>query len=93
MVAVFVLIVGVILILVAATLWFWVSELPKVLTCIVPMAPGLVMLGTFLLILTELFLFFGNKDDKRAAKRDLSYLFPTLLVSGVLWYAAYKLLW
>lgn len=93
MVAGFVLIAGVILILVMAALWFSVSGLPKVLTCIVPMAPGLVMLGTFLLILTELLLLFGNKDDRKAAKRDLSYLFPTLIVSGVLWYAAYNLLW
>lgn len=93
MVAGFVLIAGVILILVFAALWFSMSGLPNVLTCIVPMAPGLVMLGTFLLILTELFLFFGKKEDRKAAKRDLGYLFPTLLVSGVLWYAAYKLLW
>ncbi len=81
------------MILVMAALWFTVAGLPKVLTCIVPMAPGLVMLGTFLLIISELFLFFGSKDDKRAAKRDLGYLFPTLLVSSVLWYAAYRLLW
>ena len=93
MVAGFVLIAGVILILVAAAMWFWMANLPKVLTCIVPLAPGLVALGAFLLILTELLLFFGNKDDRRVAKRDLGYLFPTLIVSGVLWYAAYRLLW
>ena len=93
MVAGFALIAGVILILIVAGVWFWMAELPKVLTCIVPLAPGLVMLGTFLLILTEMFLFFGNKDDRRAAKRDLGYLFPTLIVSGVVWYAAYRLLW
>lgn len=93
MVAGFVLIAGVILILVIAALFFAMAGLPKVLTCIVPLAPGLVTLGTFLLILTELFLFVGGKEDRKAAKRDLSYLFPTLLVSGVLWYTAYKLLW
>jgi len=93
MVAGFVLIAGVILILVIAALWFSMAGLPKALSCIVPMAPGLVMLGTFLLILTEMFLFFGGKEDKKAAKRDLGYLFPTLIVSGVLWYAAQKMLW
>lgn len=93
MVAGFVLIAGVILILVMAALWFSMAGLPKVLTCIVPMAPGLVMLGTFLLILTEILLFMGGKEDRKIAKRDLGYLFPTLLVSGVLWYAAYRLLW
>ena len=93
MVAGFVLIAGVILILVIAALWFAAAGLPKVLTCIVPMAPGLVMLGTFLLILTELFLFFGGKEDRKSAKRDIGYLFPTLIVSSVLWYAAVKLLW
>lgn len=93
MIAGFVLIAGAILILALALIWFAVAGLPKVLMCIVPMAPGLVMLGTFLLILTELFLFFGNKEDKKAAKRDIGYLFPTLIVSGVLWYFAVKLLW
>ena len=76
-----------------AALLFSLMGLPKALLCIVPMAPGLVMLGTFLLILTELFLFFGGKEDRKAAKRDLGYLFPTLIVSGVLWYAAQKMLW
>ncbi len=93
MVAVCVLIAGVILILVMALVWFSMAGMPKILTCVVPMAPGLVMLGTFLLILTEMLLLFGNKEDRRTAKRDLGYLFPTLLVSSVLWYAAYKLLW
>lgn len=93
MVAGFVLIAGVVLILVMASFVFALAGLPKVLTCIVPMAPGLVMIGTFLLILTELLLFFGGKEDRKAAKRDLGYLFPTLIISGILWYAAQKLLW
>lgn len=93
MVAGFVLIAGVILILVIAAMWFSMAGLPKALSCIVPMAPGLVMLGTFLLILTEMFLFLGGKEDRKAAKRDMAYLFPTLIVSGVLWYAAQKMLW
>ena len=93
MVAGFVLIAGVIVILAIAAGVFYVMELPKALTCVVPLAPGLVMLGTFLLILTELFLFFGNKDDRKAARRDLGYLFTTLIVSGILLYAATKLLW
>lgn len=93
MVAGFVLIAGVVLILVMAAFVFALAGMPKVLTCIVPMAPGLVMLGTFLLILTEGLLFLGGKEDRKAAKRDLGYLFPTLIVSGIIWYAAYRLLW
>jgi len=93
MVAGFVLIAGVVLILAIAALLFGVMGMPKVLSCIVPMAPGLVMLGTFLLILTELFLFFGGKEDRKAAKRDLGYLFVTLIVSTALWIVASKLLW
>lgn len=93
MVAGFVLIAGVILILALALVWFVAEGMTRLLLCIVPMAPGLVMLGTFLLILTELFLYFGNKSDRKAASRDLAYLFPTLIISGALWYAAVKLLW
>jgi hypothetical protein len=93
MVAGFVLIAGVILILVIAAMVFAAMGLPKALLCVVPLAPGLVMLGTFLLILTELFLLLGGREDRKAAKRDLGYLFPTLIVSGILWYAAQKLLW
>jgi len=93
MVAGFVLVAGVILVLVVAALWFAAAGLPKTLASIVPLAPGLVMLGTFLLIMTELILFLGGKDDRKAAKRDLGYLFPTLIVSAVLWYAAQKMLW
>ncbi len=93
MVAAFVLIAGVILILAMALLWFVAEGMSKLLLCIVPMAPGLVMLGTFLLILTEFLLFFGNKNDRKSALRDLSYLFPTFIVSSALWYATVKLLW
>ncbi len=93
MVAGFVLIAGVILILALALFWFVAEGMTKLLLCIVPMAPGLVMLGTFLLILTELFLYFGTKKDRKAASRDLAYLLPTLIISGVLWYASVKLLW
>lgn len=93
MIAGVVLIVGVILILVLAALYFALAGMPTVLTCIVPMAPGLVMIGTFLLILTEVFLLFGNREDRKIVKRDLGYLFPTLIISGVLWFVAQKMLW
>lgn len=93
MVAGFVLIAGVVLILAIAAVVFALAGLPKVLMCVVPMAPGLVMLGAFLLILTEMLLLIGGKEDRKIAKRDLGYLFPTLIVSGILWYAAQKLLW
>ena len=93
MVAGFVLIAGVILILALAMFWFVAEGITKLLLCIVPMAPGLVMLGSLLLIFTELLLYLGNKNDRKATTRDIAYLLPTFIVSGALWYAAVKFLW
>lgn len=93
MVAAFVLIAGVVLVLAIAAVVFSILRMPSILSCLVPIAPWLVMVGTFSLILTEVLLLFGNKDDRRSAIRDLRYLVPTLGVSAVLWYVTQKLLW
>lgn len=93
MVAAFVLIAGILLIMVAAALIFtWIGS-AQMLTWMVPWAPALVVVGTFLLMLAELPLFFGGKRDRRAALRDLAYLFPTFLISAGLWYLAQYYLW
>jgi hypothetical protein len=93
MVAAFVLIVGVLLIMMIAALVFKMLGTAEMLGWILPWAPMLVMIGTFLLIMTELLLFFGGKEDRRTAWRDLGYLFPTFLVSGALWYLSQHYLW
>lgn len=93
MVAVLVLITGVTLILLIGALALAWSGMASVLPSLVPLAPWLVMVGTILLILTELLLFFGSKEDRRAAARDLAYLIPTCIISGVLWYGLQYYLW
>jgi len=93
MTAAFVLVTGVLLVLVVgATALYWMG-MGSILKSLVPLAPWLVMVGTILLILTELLLFLGGKEDRRAALRDLSYLIPTCLISAGLWYVAQKFLW
>jgi len=93
MVAALVLITGVLLLLVVGGAALAYVGMANILTSLVPLAPWLVMVGTMLLILTETLLFFGGKEDRRAAWRDMKYLVPTCLVSAALWYIAQKLLW
>ncbi|MCX8053296.1 MAG: hypothetical protein N3B12_05775 [Armatimonadetes bacterium] len=93
MIAALVLITGVLLVLVVGAIMLAYMGLASILVSLVPLAPWLVMVGTILLILTELLLFLGGKEDRRAAWRDMKYLVPTLLVSGALWYVAQKMLW
>ena len=93
MIAAFVLVTGVLLVLVVGAAAFWYMGMRNLLASLVPLAPWLVMVGTILLILAELPLFLGGKDDRRAAFRDLSYLVPTCLVSAGLWYLAQKFVW
>ncbi len=93
MVALLVLITGVTLILLVGAVALAWAGMGSVLPSLVPLAPWLVMVGTFLLMLTELLLFFGSKDDRRAALRDLGYFVPTCIISGVLWYALQYYLW
>jgi len=93
MIAAFVLIAGVLFIMVVGAAVLIYMGASHVLTAIVPLVPGLVMVGTFLLILTELLLFCGGKEDRRAAKRDMPYLLLVLLVSGGLWLVSQHYLW
>lgn len=93
MVVAFVLVTGIVVILVVGAAVLAYMGMGNLLASMLPLAPCLVTIGTLLLILTELLLFLGNKDDKRAAKRDLVYLIPTCLVSGIVWWAAQKFVW
>ena len=93
MIAAFVLIAGVLFIMLIGAVVLSYMGASHVLTAVVPMVPGLVMVGTFLLILTELLLFLGGKEDRRTAARDLPYMLLVLAVSGALWYVSQQLLW
>lgn len=93
MVAVLVLVTGVTVILVVGAVGLAWMGMGNILPSLVPLAPWLVMVGTVLLCLTELLLFFGNKDDRRTALRDLGYLVPTCLLSAALWYGLQYYLW
>ena len=93
MVAVLVLVTGVTVILIVGAVGLAWMGMGNILPSLVPLAPWLVMVGTFLLSLTELLLFFGNKDDRKTALRDLAYLVPTCLLSAALWYGLQYYLW
>lgn len=92
MIAAFVLIIGVMLVLLVGAIVLAATNTADVLSWLVPFAPMLVTVGTFLIILTELLLFFGSKEDRRTALRDLAYLFPTFVVSLGLWWIAQRFL-
>ncbi len=93
MVAVFVLVAGVVLIMVFGGIIFALMGMMQVLASLVPFAPMLVAIGSFLLICAEMLLFLGNKDDRKVAKRDLGFMLPTLVVSLGLWWLAQYFLW
>ena len=93
MVAAFVLIAGVLLtMLVAAVAFAWAGSL-DMLMFVLPWSPLVIAVGTFLLMLPELLLLFGRREDRKAALRDFAYLFPTFIVSGGLFLLAWHYLW
>jgi len=93
MVAALVLVTGVTLVLVVGAIYLIANGQAQLLPSVVPLAPWLVAFGCMFIILTELLLFFGGKEDRRAALRDLAYLVPTLLISAGLGYVAQYFLW
>ncbi len=93
MVAAFVLVAGVALITIIGAVVFVSMGMTKILVSLVPLAPWLIMVGTFLLMIPEFLLLFGDKEDRRSAKNDFLYLVPTLILSAVLTYIAQKYLW
>jgi hypothetical protein len=93
MMAGIVLLAGVVVVLALGWVLLWQMGMTNLLTSVVPLAPMLVAIGTFLLILTEILLFLGNKEDRRTAVRDLSFLVPLFAVSMALTYITQRFLW
>jgi hypothetical protein len=93
MVAALVLITGVAMVLIVGAVYLIAQHKADILPSVVPLAPWLVAFGCVLLILTELLLLFGRKEDRRIAVRDLCYLVPTLIISAGLGYLAKRLFW
>lgn len=93
MIVSYVLIIGVMLVLVIGGIALIAMGNAHILPSLVPLAPLLVAVGSVMLILAECLLFFGKKEDRRGAFRDLGFLFPTLLISLCLWWLAQHFLW
>jgi hypothetical protein len=93
MVAALVLITGILLVMLVGGAMLWYMGIGGIITSLLPLVPWLVMVGTVLIIATELLLLFGGRDDRRAALRDLTYLVPPCLVSGGLWWFVQRLAW
>ena len=93
MVATFVLVAGVLLVTLIGIIVCTIMGTGQVLVSLMPFIPFLVLIGSFLLIGSEMLLFFGTKEDRRVAKRDLKWLVPLFLVSGGLWYGIQFLQW
>ena len=58
----------------------------QVLWSMVPFLPLIVAAGSFMLILSEFFLIFGRREDRRTMFIDLCWLIPLFLISAGLFY-------
>ena len=93
MVTALVLVIGVVVVLIVGSILLAVMGYAYILPALIPIAPGLVLLGSFLLALTEIISLFGGRENRRIAARHYCYLFPIMIVSGILFYLAQKMLW
>lgn len=93
MVAAFVLISGIMLVVVVGAAVLIYLGTARVLPSLMPLVPWTVMVGTILLMLADVLLLFGDKQDRKIFKQDMQYLIPTLLVSIVLWKVSQFFLW
>lgn len=73
--------------------FFAATGLANLLPLVIPMVPLLAMIGSGLLGLIDMLLFFGGSDEKKLARTELTYLAVTFVFSGVLWWASTHLLW
>ena len=81
------------MVLLVGAVYLIANNQAHILPSVVPLAPWLVAFGCLFMIMAELLLFFGGKEDRRSAVKDLAYLVPTLLISAGLGYVAQHFLW
>ena len=93
MLALTILLLGLVVVLIMVTVLMVVFHMANLLVLIIPLIPLLMMIGSGVLGLIELFLFLGSSDDRKIAKRDTKWLFATFVVSGVLLWVSSLLLW
>jgi hypothetical protein len=73
--------------------FFTATGLTNLLPLIIPTIPLLAMMGSGMLGLIDMLLFFGGPDDRRLARTELKYLGMTFVFSGALWWASTHFLW
>lgn len=93
MLALAILLFGLLVVLIIAAVTLPILGLVPLLAWVIPAIPGLLMIGTLILTLLELPLLFGGKEDRKAARSDLSLFIPTILVSGLLAWASAFIFW
>jgi predicted benzoate:H+ symporter BenE len=89
MLALTILISGLLVVFVIAAVVFIALGMTSLFAWMIPVIPGLVAIGTFMLAGIELLMVFGGPEDRKVAKRDLSLFIPVIAVSGLLsWFLA-----
>jgi len=83
-----ILLVGLLLVLLVSVVLLVASGMSSLVLWLFPAILFLVMTGSGMLILIEMLLFLGGKEDRRKAKQDLGLLIPTCVASGIAWYIA-----
>lgn len=85
----FLLVAAVIVVIVVLAAFNMLNLIPV----LVPLVPLCLAIGAGLLCLIESLLLFGTKEDKRAAKVELIWLFSTCVASALVFWFAASLLW
>lgn len=73
-------------------LFVWMG-LTNLLSIVIPLVPLLAMMGSGMLCLIELLLFFGGPADRKLARTELVYLGMTFIVSGAMWWLTTHFMW
>lgn len=92
MLALTMLLLGLVVVSIMVTVLFVWWGMTNLLTLVIPLIPLLAMVGSGMLGIIELLLFFGNSEDRKIAKTDLKYLGATFVISGILWWLITKFL-
>ena len=83
-----ILIFGLLIVLMISVILLIITGMIPLVMWVITAIPLIAAIGSGLLILIELPLFLGNKEDRRSAIRDLGLLVPTCILSALIWYSA-----